>query len=757
MSDLVNSKVVKDFDSPFVVDPTTRKITNKGIKDKVLICGDHDSERFTFEIPRFIEGRDVAACNSVQVHYINVGKGGKTSTGVYQIDDLNVYPFTNNILTCSWLISSNATKHEGRLRFMLRFATIENEAEITYAWYTEVFDGVPVLERIDSDETFQEEYIDIITQWKTSVMEELKGYADYYIENHVDVNQIGLNQSNIASLRNDLNTATNRLNNFANLPSGSTSADAELIDIRTGFLKNYSNAGEAVREQTKMAMQSSPYGYVFLNENPTYEFVDSQYIELTLNGTTEIFYNGKYYTAKDLHTKHVFNDTSGLFAIIFNYKTYEITIQHFSAKLDAHGIIIGTLYQNYLNLNIFGVNKNNFDYIDSYNPYTAQVWATELPSYNVTGKTVNNVYSGHAVINMPRLNVISGYKKFDITARTIECDINVTGLFNILYNIDKDEMIIENRWVNAKYGYLQIGLFHTSSGVYLNNCAHLFAANRVAIAPLILGWSSKFVEFDSVNKSVTFPDDTLIQVNRSYSGVKHYQLLDSNGTTTVSYADLDTTAIVIIFDTFEKKLKVIPYNTPAFNHQVVVASFRTANGQVSINAPYKWDGKPFNMTVNDFGGQDYNIEDFKKEFNVRSINHRGYCLEAPENTLSAYKLSARKGFRYVECDVSFTSDNIPVLLHDNTINRTSNWTGTIGELTLEQVKQYDFGSWFSPNYTGEKIPTFEEFIALCRKLGLHPYIEIKSVSGITEDHIKSIVNIVKRYGMKDKVTYISFE
>ena len=63
---------------------------------------------------------------------------------------------------------------------MLRFATIENEAEITYAWYTEVFDGVPVLERIDSDETFQEEYIDIITQWKASVMEELKEYVDAY-------------------------------------------------------------------------------------------------------------------------------------------------------------------------------------------------------------------------------------------------------------------------------------------------------------------------------------------------------------------------------------------------------------------------------------------------------------------------------------------------------------------------------------------------------------------------------------------------
>ena len=110
--------------------------------------------------------------------------------------------------------------------------------------------------------------------------------------------------------------------------------------------------------------------------------------------------------------------------------------------------------------------------------------------------------------------------------------------------------------------------------------------------------------------------------------------------------------------------------------------------------------------------------------NIRAVNHRGYCTEAPENTLSAFRLSKKMGFRYVECDVSFTSDTVPVLLHDSTVDRTSNGSGNISAMTLEQVKALDFGSWKSAEYAGEKIPTFEEFMLLCKQIGLHPYIEI---------------------------------
>lgn len=139
--------------------------------------------------------------------------------------------------------------------------------------------------------------------------------------------------------------------------------------------------------------------------------------------------------------------------------------------------------------------------------------------------------------------------------------------------------------------------------------------------------------------------------------------------------------------------------------------------------------------------------------NIKSVNHRGYNSVAPENTLSAFKLSKKMGFDIVEADVSFTADGHAVLLHDTTVDRTSNGTGTIGNLTLASVRSLDFGSWKSADYAGEKIPTFEEFISLCRNIGLHPYIEIKAPASRAQ--IEGLVATVKLYGMADKVTWIT--
>ena len=137
-----------------------------------------------------------------------------------------------------------------------------------------------------------------------------------------------------------------------------------------------------------------------------------------------------------------------------------------------------------------------------------------------------------------------------------------------------------------------------------------------------------------------------------------------------------------------------------------------------------------------------------------SVNHRGYSTVAPENTLAAYRLSAEMGFTVVECDVQFTSDGHAVLLHDGSIDRTSDGSGNITNLTLEEVRSYDFGSWKSSEYAGEKIPTFDEFMALCKELNLHPYIEIKST--ISEAYAQNLIDIVNKYEMLDNVTWISF-
>lgn len=140
---------------------------------------------------------------------------------------------------------------------------------------------------------------------------------------------------------------------------------------------------------------------------------------------------------------------------------------------------------------------------------------------------------------------------------------------------------------------------------------------------------------------------------------------------------------------------------------------------------------------------------------VKGIAHRGYSVTAPENTLPAFKLAKENGFFYVETDVQFTSDGVPVCIHDGSINSVSDGTGNIWELTFEQVRQYDFGSWKSAEYAGTKIPSFEEFITLCRDLALHPYIEIKA-AGTTQAQAKMLMDMVDAVGMKGKVTWISF-
>ena len=145
----------------------------------------------------------------------------------------------------------------------------------------------------------------------------------------------------------------------------------------------------------------------------------------------------------------------------------------------------------------------------------------------------------------------------------------------------------------------------------------------------------------------------------------------------------------------------------------------------------------------------------KRPEEIKAVAHRGYSTEAPENTLPAFRLAKEKGFDYVECDVVFTSDNVPVLLHDSSIDRTSNGEGKISSLTYEEVSQYDFGSWFSEEYAGVKIPTFDEFLTLCKEIELHPYIELKG--SYTQEQINSLVADVEENGMKGNVTWISFD
>ena len=88
--------------------------------------------------------------------------------------------------------------------------------------------------------------------------------------------------------------------------------------------------------------------------------------------------------------------------------------------------------------------------------------------------------------------------------------------------------------------------------------------------------------------------------------------------------------------------------------------------------------------------------------------HRGASALAPENTLAAFRAAEAAGADGVELDVQLSRDGVPMVLHDETLDRTSDGRGSVSALSLEQIKRLDAGSWFSADFAGEKIPTLEE-------------------------------------------------
>lgn len=100
------------------------------------------------------------------------------------------------------------------------------------------------------------------------------------------------------------------------------------------------------------------------------------------------------------------------------------------------------------------------------------------------------------------------------------------------------------------------------------------------------------------------------------------------------------------------------------------------------------------------------------------IAHRGNPTEAPENTLASINEGFALGVGMVEIDVHLSRDGVPVVIHDDTVDRTTNGKGLVSRMTLEQLKSLDAGSWKNPKYAGERIPTLAEVLDAAKGKGL---------------------------------------
>ncbi|MGB6106087.1 MAG: glycerophosphodiester phosphodiesterase [Pusillimonas sp.] len=125
------------------------------------------------------------------------------------------------------------------------------------------------------------------------------------------------------------------------------------------------------------------------------------------------------------------------------------------------------------------------------------------------------------------------------------------------------------------------------------------------------------------------------------------------------------------------------------------------------------------------------------------IAHRGAGRHAPENTLAAMRLGARHGFMMMEYDVKLSRDGVALLLHDDTLDRTSNGTGNAADKTWTELAAVDAGAWHSAEYAGEPIPALHAIAAFTRAHGIHSNIEIKPHTGLEAETGKQVARLAR--------------
>jgi glycerophosphoryl diester phosphodiesterase len=128
-----------------------------------------------------------------------------------------------------------------------------------------------------------------------------------------------------------------------------------------------------------------------------------------------------------------------------------------------------------------------------------------------------------------------------------------------------------------------------------------------------------------------------------------------------------------------------------------------------------WDGAPRDP---DCYGRPWKDSEAPGANGALNVAHRGGLLVAPEHTLAAYDLALDNGSDWIECDVQKSADGVVVCIHDATVDRTTDGTGTVASKTLAQLQALDAGSWFSPAFAGERIPTLAEALQVAQGRGL---------------------------------------
>lgn len=139
------------------------------------------------------------------------------------------------------------------------------------------------------------------------------------------------------------------------------------------------------------------------------------------------------------------------------------------------------------------------------------------------------------------------------------------------------------------------------------------------------------------------------------------------------------------------------------------------------------------------------------------IAHRGASGYAPENTLAAIQSAADMGIEWVELDVKLTADDVPIIFHDDTLERTTNASGLVKDMPYSALKELDAGVWFAESFMGETIPTIEHAVELIIDLNLSLNLELKPCEGRDVETARVVLDALARiWDDHDKILISSF-
>ncbi len=128
---------------------------------------------------------------------------------------------------------------------------------------------------------------------------------------------------------------------------------------------------------------------------------------------------------------------------------------------------------------------------------------------------------------------------------------------------------------------------------------------------------------------------------------------------------------------------------------------------------------------------------------TRVAGHRGAKLRAPENTIAGFRAARRLGAGWVELDSKLTRDGVPVVIHDQTLERTTDGAGRVDSVTLKEIGWLDAGKWFAPEFAGEKVPTLADALKAIAAEGLGVNVEIKPCPGRERETAEASIRVIR--------------